>query len=133
MAIITGFNVELPASTDTTQRNNQQCHNGRYAGTKQQTDRHTVKNRIVQDRKSAGHQRQGSNKDRTHAQFRATYSRFLYLVALGHFQLDEFNYQNRLSDDDATQGDHADHGSCREFCAHHPVPGNDPHHGHRYR
>ena len=133
LAIIAGFDIELATCADTTQGNNQQGHYSRDTGTKQQADCHAVKDRVVQNGKGACHQCQGSDKDRTHAQLRASYGRFLDLTALGDFYLHEFNNQDGLPDNDATQRDHANHGCGRKFGTHNPVAGDDTHHGDGYR
>ena len=118
---------------DTTQRDNQQSHYGRNTGTKQQADRHAVKDWILENSEGTCHQGQGGNKDGAHAQLRASYGCFLDLMTLGDFQFHKFNNQDGLPDDDAAQCNHANHGGRCEFGTHDPVTGDDAHHGDGYR
>ena len=133
VTVIGGLDIELLACADTTQGNNQQGHDRCHAGTKQQADRHAVKDGILDNGEGTGHQRQRRNKDRSHTQLGTLDSGLLDLVALCYLEFHKLHNQDRLSNDDATESDHADHGGRRELGTHDPVAGNDTQHGDRDR
>ena len=54
-------------------------------------------------------------------------------MPLGNLKLHKLHHQNRLSNDNTAQRDHADHGCCRKLCTHNPVSGNNAQHGDRNR
>src|SRR5450830_488099 len=110
-------------------RNDHQRKQGRYQNAKNQGYSQAIENRVIENEKGPDHGGESSQGNRLRPYRRRLNHRILERQALCHLQLNKVNQQDRISNNDARQCNHADHGGRRELRPHQGVTRHDTNHG----